>query len=104
MLLSSYNETSIAFGGSGDGMQFYLLIVMIQSILDSNNKSIGDVRIHSQCQCGIKLMFRDIFSDINYNDNYKLVDSNRQLDIIHSWKIERNRYSLHSPVISLKIS
>ena len=69
VLLSSYNETSIAFRGSGDGMKFYLLIVMIQSILDSNNKSICDVRIHSQCQCGIRLMFRDIFSGINSNKN-----------------------------------
>ena len=83
VLLRSYNETSIAFRGSGDGMIFYLLIVMIQSILDSNNKSIGDVRIHSQCQCGIKLIFRDIFG-INYNNNCQLVDSNRQSDIIFS--------------------
>ena len=93
MRLSSYNETSIAVGVSGDGMKFYLLIVMIQSIVDSNNKSIGDVRIHSQSQCGIKLMFRDIFSGINYNKNSQLLDSNRPLDII----VRDYEFSLQTP-------
>ena len=74
---------------------------MIQSILDSNNKSICDVRIHSQCQCGIKLIFRDIFG-INYNNNCQLVDSNRQSDIIHSWSTWLWVFFAPS-VISLKI-